>query len=145
MAASSPYNISTINDLASTLSANLLTGLKGRTLPMDAFIAIFANQEAVTGSWQVTIGSTEVVIPNTPATLQATVGVMPILPDDLLILTMGERGDEIIVNYTNGDGAAAREGRVKVFVIPTTALLLVKFAQSQGLSIPAAAALLGST
>ncbi len=99
----------------------------------------------VTFPISVRVGATEIVIPNTPATLQATVGVMPILPDDLLFLTMGERGDEIIINYTNGDGAVAREGRVKVYVIPLTALLILKFAQSQGLSIPAAQALLGAT
>ncbi len=145
MAASSPYNIAIINDLAALGSTNLLQGLKGRTLPMQAFIAAFANQEAVSGSWQVTVGATEVVIPNTPATLQATVGVMPILPDDLLFLTMGERGDEIIVNYSNGDGAVAREGRIKVYVIPIPALLLLKFAQNEGLPLPAAQALLGAT
>lgn len=145
MAASSPYNIATIDDLAVGGSVNLLAGLKGRTLPMEAFVAGFANQEAVTGSWQVTVGATEIVIPNTPATLQATVGVMPILPDNLLFLTMGERGDEIIVNYTNGDGAVAREGRLTVFVVPIPALLLIKFSLNEGLPIPAAASLLGST
>jgi len=142
MAAESPYNIATINDLAANGNANLLTGLKGRTLPLDAWIAAFANQEAVTGSWQATVGSTEVVIPNTPATLQATVGVMPIMPDDLLFLTLGNKGDEIIINYSNGDGAVAREGRITVFVIPIPALLALRFALNNGLSIPAATALL---
>ncbi len=145
MAASSPYNIATINDLAANGNANLLQGLKGRTLPMNAFVIAFANQEAVTGSWQVTIGATEVVIPNTPATLQATVGVMPVIPDDLLFLSMGEGGEEIIVNYSNGDGAAAREGRLSVFVVPIPALLLLKFAANEGLPIPAAQSLLGTT
>lgn len=145
MAASSPYNIATINDLAANGNENLLQGLKGRTLPMEAFVIAFANQEAVTGSWQVTVGATEIVIPNTPATLEAAVGVMPTLPDDMLFLTMGEKGDEIIVNYSNGDGAAAREGRINLFVVPIPALLLLKFAQNEGLPIPAANALLGST
>jgi len=144
MPAATPYNIAIINDLAASASTNLLQGLKGRTLPMDSFIACFANQEAVSGSWQATIGATEVVIPNTPATLQATVGVMPILPDDLLFLTMGDKGDELIVNYTNGDGAVAREGRVKVYVIPIPALLALQFAINSGLSVPAAQAVLGT-
>lgn len=143
MGAGSPYNISTIDDLAALGSVNLLTGLKGRTLPMDSWVVAFANQEAVTGSWQATVGATEVVIPNTPATLQATVGVMPIQPDDLLFLTLGDKGEEVIVNYTNGDGAVAREGRLKLFVIPISAALALQFAISNGLSVPAAAAILG--
>jgi len=144
MAAGTPYNISTIQDLAASGSTNLLQGLKGRTLPMSSWVVAFANQEAVTGSWQATIGATEVVIPNTPATLQATVGVMPIQPDDLLFLSIGDKGEEIIVNYTNGDGAAAREGRLKLFVIPIGTALALKFSISQGLSVPAASALLGN-
>lgn len=144
MAAGSPYNIAGINDLAAGGVVNVLAGLEGRTLPENAMIAIFVNQELVTGSWQCTIGGTQVVIQGTPATVVAGGGLMPILPDDLLVLTAGERGDEIILNYTNGGGAAA-EGRFKVFAIPMPAALLLKFAQAQGLSVPGAAAVLGST
>lgn len=144
MAANTPYNIAGINDLAAGLVINLLSGLEGRTLPENALVAIFANQELVTGSFQCTIGGTQVVIQGTPATVQAVVGTMPVLPDDLLVITAGEKGDEIILNYTNGGGAAA-EGRFKVFVVPTGAAMLLKFAQAQGMSLPGAAAVLAST
>jgi len=144
MAAESPYNIAGINDLAAGLVINLLAGLEGRTLSADSMIAIFVNQELVTGSFQCTIGGAQVVIQGTPATVIAGAGLMPILPDDLLVLTAGQRGDEIILNYTNGGGAAA-EGRFKVFVIPMPAALLLKFAGAQGLSVPGAAAVLGTT
>ncbi len=145
MPAGTPYNISTINDLAAGLSVNLLQGLKGRTLPMDAWVVAFTNQELVSGSFQATIGGTEVVIPNTPSTLQATVGVMPIVPDDLLFLSVGDKGEEVIVNYSNGDGAAAAEGRIKLYVVPIPTALALRFAVNQGLSVPAAMALLGTS
>lgn len=145
MAAQSPYAIRGINDLAASGRTNVIQGEKGRVLPMDAWVSVFVNQEAVSGSWQMTIGGTEVVPPGSPGTLQATVGVMPIIPDDVLIVSMGEKGEEIILQYTNGDGAVAREGRFMVFVVPVPTRVALAFLVEQGLSIPAAAALLGST
>jgi len=145
MAKESPYTIRGINDLAASGRTNVIQGEKGRVLPLQAFVVAVVNQEAVSGSWQMTVGGTEVVPPGSPGTLQATVGVMPIVPDDVLIVTMGDVGEEIILQYSNGDGAAAREGRFMIFVIPITAVLLLRFAQNQGLNVPAAAAILAQT
>jgi len=135
-----PYALRVISDLALSTRANMLLGVEGRVLEQDSLITIFANQEAVSGEFQVTVGSTQALPAASPATLQATVGVMPIIPDDLLVLTAGEEGQEIVINYFNGDGAAAREGRVIVQVVPISAASLIRFLQSIGAAVPPGAA-----
>lgn len=141
--AAEPTVIRAINDLAASGTVNVLAGEQGRVLSEASLVSIFANQEAVTGSWQCSIGAIQVMPQNSPATLQATVGVMPSIRDDLLVLSMGEANDEIILRYTNGDGAAAREGRFIVNIIPVGAKVLLELMNSSGISVPGAAAITG--
>lgn len=141
--AAEPTVIRAINDLAASDTENVLAGEQGRVLTEPSVVSIFANQEAVTGSWQCSIGSKQVLPQNSPATLQATVGVMPSIRDDLLVLSTGDVGDEIILNYTNGDGAAAREGRFVVNIIPVGARVMLQLMQSAGIPVPGGAAVLG--
>jgi len=142
--ASEPKVIRGINDVGATLTVNVLAGETGRTLSEPSMISIFANQEAVTGSWQCNIGVAQILPQNSPATLQATVGVMPSIRDDLLVLSTGDVQDEIFLNYTNGDAAVAREGRFIVNIIPVGAQRLLQFMQSVGVSVPGAQAVMGS-
>lgn len=138
------YSIKLNRDVPLGETENLLAGLEGRTLEEDSVVVLFLNQEAVSGSWQITVGSRQVLQQNAIATLQATVGVMPIIPDDVAILTTGEKGQEIIVNATNGDGAAAREMRLSLFVIPVGERRMLAFLLSEGVSLPAAQAILSA-
>ncbi len=141
--AAEPTVIRGINDLAAGDTENLLSGEQGRVLTEPSVVSIFANQEAVSGSWQCSIGSKQVLPQNSPATLQATVGVMPSLRDDLLVLSLGEGGDEIILNYTNADGAVAREGRFVVNIIPVGARVLLQVMAQSGIPVPGGQAVLG--
>jgi len=138
------YSIKLNRDVPLSTTENLLAGLEGRTLEEDSVVILFLNQEAVTGSWQITVGSRQVLQQNAIATLQATVGVMPIIPDDVAIVTTGEKGQEIIVNATNGDGAVPREMRLSLFVIPVTERRMLAFMLSEGVPLPAAQAILQS-
>ncbi len=135
-----PYTIRVIDDLAANTRVNLLAGVQGRVLAEDSMIMIYANQEAVSGEFQVTIGSDQALPAASPATLQATVGVMPRIPDDLLVPTVGDAGKEIEIIYFNADGAAAREGRIIVNVIPLAIVTVVRALQAQGVQVPAALA-----
>jgi len=138
------YSIKINRDVPLGDTENLLAGLEGRTLEEDSIIAIFLNQEAVSGAWQITIGSRQVLQQNAIATLQATVGVMPIIPDDIAVLTNGEASQEIILNATNGDGASAREMRVSLFVMPVAERDIMAFLLSKGVSIPGIQAIQGA-
>ena len=141
--AGEPTVIRGIDDLAAGDTVNLLAGEQGRVLSEPSVVSIFANQEAIDGSWQCSIGSKQVLPQNSPATLQATVGVTPSVRDDLLVLSTGENGDEILLNYTNGDGAVAREGRFIVNIIPLGARVLLQMMQAAGNQVPGGVAVLG--
>lgn len=133
---SAPMAIRVIADLALSSRANLLAGIQGRVLVEDSLVAIYANQEAVTGEWQVTIGSNQALPAASPATLNATVGVMPIVPDDLLVATTGDKGQEIEIIYFNADLAAAREGRLIVQIVPIAVATMVRALAAAGVPVP---------
>ena len=119
----SPYTISTINDVAATSTENLLGNLKGRVLSAPSRVQIALNTEAVTQRVSVLIGG-ENVLDSARVTLQATVGVMPVLPDDNIINTLGDQGDEIIINATNSTaGALETRAIVRVTELDDAAVL----------------------
>lgn len=142
--AAEPIVIRGIDDAAAGATVNVLAGEQGRVLSEASLVSIFANQEAVDGAWQCSIGAKQILPQNSPATLEATVGVMPSVRDDLLVLSMGEANDEIILNYTNGDGAVAREGRFVVNIIPVGAKMLLQLMAQSGIPVPGAASILGA-
>jgi len=141
--ASEPKVIRGINDLAATLTVNVLAGETGRVLNEPSLVSIFANQELVSGRWQCSIGVNQVLPQNSPATTLATLGAMPSIRDDLLVLSMGEASDEIFLNYTNGDAAAAAEGRFVVNIVPVGAKILIQMMNSSGIPIPGGLAVIG--
>jgi len=111
-----PYTITNITDVAIAGTASLLNGEPGRVLPEASRVRCYANREVVGLLLDSTVGS-ERITSRAPSALQATVGVMPVVPDDLLFDTFGNAGDEIVIIAANSD-AAAREARVLLFVTP---------------------------
>lgn len=112
-----PYTLTAI--IAVPLSDrddDLLDGKRGRTLTEPSLVEIALNAEDVDITMGATVGPTEVLPSGSRVTLQATVGVLPVFPDDVLVQTFGSVGDEIIIGAVNADAAAAREARVVVRV-----------------------------
>jgi len=131
--ADSGYTMAVINDLAAGGSVDLLDGIRGSILPENMVILAYLSQELVDGRFTCTVGSQQ-VLNRTPATVQATVGITPQIPDDLMIVTLGEVGEQIILTYENPD-ASAREGRAIVFALPVDDAILIRgLAGSLGLS-----------
>lgn len=112
-----PYTISVIADVAISATESILRDQRGRTLSEASRIKCYANRETVALFFNSTIGSDEVTS-DAVAAINATDGDGPIVPDDLLFDTFGGAGDEIVIRVRNTDAAAAREGRVLLFIIP---------------------------
>jgi len=120
-----PYTITAINDIPlSDNVTNILQGLRGRTLSERSLVEIALNAEDVDVTVAITVGATEVMPANSRITLQATVGVLPIFPDDIIASTFGKKGDEIIIAGVNADAAAAAELRAVVRVTPISDVAL---------------------
>jgi len=119
-----PYTIPTLTDVAAATITNLLTGLKGRVLSAPSRVQIALNSELVTDRVSVLIGG-ENVLDNGRVTTVAGGGVMPTLPDDNIITTFGNTGDEIIINGSNSAGAAS-EIRAIVRVTEVDDVILAK-------------------
>lgn len=111
-----PRTITNITDVGIGATESLIAGEQGRTLMEPSRVQIYANQENVNVSFTITIGADQVASA-AAASIQATAGVMPIAPDDLLVDSFGDRGDEIVIRAQNTD-AAASEARVRVLVTP---------------------------
>ena len=119
-----PITVTNITDVGINATASLLAGEAGRVLPEPSLVKIYANQENVNVSFTVSIGG-RLVADDAPAAIQATVGQMPIIPDNILVNTLGVDGDEIVIRARNVD-AAASEARVIVFITPIDDAALIK-------------------
>ena len=127
-----PYTIPSIVDVALSSTVNLIEGLTGRVLDAPSRVVIFANRETVDISYTINIGA-EVAMLRGVSAVNTTAGDAPSTQDDLIIDTFGEMGDEIIIDATNADAAAAREARVLVFVSPVTDMALAEGMRKLGL------------
>jgi len=108
----SPYTLVAISDIPATDNVeDLFVGKRGRRLTDAALVEIAINGEDVDLTAGATVGTTEILSAGSRITLQATVGILPIFPDDVLISTFGNSGDEIIVSGVNADAAVAAELR----------------------------------
>lgn len=112
-----PYTIDSIIDVPLSSTESLLAALRGRTLPEASRIKCYANRETVDISFNSTVGIEEITS-DASAAINTVDGDGPIIPDDLLFDTFGLAGDEIVIRARNADGAAAREARVRLFIIP---------------------------
>jgi len=127
----SPYTIAPLVDVGIGATTNIMDGETGRTLVAPAQIQIALNRENVNVLYNVFIGSERVLV-NGRTAVQAALGVMPILPDDNLITSFGQAGDEIVINAQNND-AVASEARAIVRVPEVDDVILQRaFAMAQG-------------
>lgn len=129
-----PYTITAISDIAlSDADDDLLDGKRGRTLTEPSLVEIAYNAEDVDITMGTTIGATDVLSAGSRVTLQATVGVLPSLRDDVLVRSFGLGTNEIIISARNADAAAAREARAIARVTAVEDVDLMKVvAQSAG-------------
>lgn len=108
--AGEPYSLGDRFDLDPAAAGfNVLNGIQGNTLKEDSLITLFGNRESVDVQLQFLVGSTEVYRLG-PASINATVGDMPIIPDDFLVQTLGVQGDELFLLGSNVNVAAQELG-----------------------------------
>lgn len=120
-----PVTFTAINDIALSSSVNnIVANIPGSVLAERSLVLIALNAEDVDVRAQVSIGGAQ-VLPESSVTLQATVGTLPIIPDDQIVASFGEAGEEITIRGTNLDGAAARELRAVVNTFPVSDLMLL--------------------
>lgn len=101
-----------------TFRADLAIGASGVDVLQDfaqaqlkeaAVVQIFLNRESVDVQAQVKVGDVE-VMPLGPMAINATVGDVPLTPDDLILQTIGNAGDHIQILGTNVNAAAQEIG-----------------------------------
>lgn len=126
-----PLTVTNITDVGIAATASLLAGEAGRVLEEPALVKIYANQENANVSYTITIGGRQVAS-DLPAAIQATIGQMPIVPDNLIVNSLGMGGDEIVIRARNAD-AAASEARVMVLITPIDDAALIQAQESLAL------------
>ncbi len=121
-----PVSFTVVNDipLSSTI-VDIAANIPGADIKEPSLVLIALNGETVDIRAQVSIGAAQ-VLPESRVTVQATVGVLPITPDDILVATLGNGGDAITIKGTNLDAAAAREIRAKVMVFPMSDIMALQ-------------------
>ncbi len=115
-----PYSMDRVRDIPLSSQESLLADKRGRVLPEDSRVKIYANRETVDVTFTVTVGSTEVLAAGAGAAINAAAGDVPSTRDDLIADTFGFEGEEVLILANNADAAAAREARVIVFVTPVS-------------------------
>jgi len=118
-----PVSFTVVRDIPlSDTVVDIAANIPGADLSEPSLVLISINGETVDIRAQVSIGATQ-VLPESRVTVQATVGVLPVTPDDILVASFGKGGDSITIKGTNLDAAAAREIRAKVQVFPMSDIL----------------------
>lgn len=126
MAANRPTSFIQIFDIpAADTEPNIFVQIPEARITEASFVQFSLNREAVTVLITVKVGSDE-VLPSSPVTLEATVGVLPSIRDDTIIETFAQAGDIISIAASNSDGAAAREIRAIVRVTAINDMDLVQ-------------------
>lgn len=120
-----PVALTEVTDIPLSDSiVDVIANIPGAVLAEKSMVQIAINGETVDVRAQVSIGGQQ-VLPESRVTVQATVGVLPITPDDILVTSFGNANNQITVKGTNLDGAAAREIRIKVQTFPTSDIMLM--------------------
>lgn len=113
-----PVAFTVVRDIdAADTVVDIAANIPGADISEPSLILIALNGETVDIRAQVSIGGAQ-VLPESRVTVQATVGVLPVTPDDVLITTLGNAGESITIKGTNLDVAASRELRAKVEIFP---------------------------
>jgi len=113
-----PYTITVVNDipLASTVQ-NLVEGRSGRVLDEPSLVLVYATRETVDVTMGWILGREEVLPAGSVVNISTVIGSLPSRQDDLVAKTLGDTGNEIIIQGVNADGAAARELRLLIDVV----------------------------
>ncbi len=123
-----PYTLGNRLDLAiGAASFNVLNGVQGNKLTEDSLVTAYFNRESVDVTMQFLIGNREAYAQG-PAAINATIGDMPIIPDDFIVKTLGKAQDEMFLNGTNVNAAAQEIG----FLIQVIALKDLGFVPTLG-------------
>lgn len=113
-----PVAFTVVRDIPlSDTVVDIAANIPGADISEPSLVLIALNGETPDIRAQVSIGGAQ-VLPESRVTVQATAGLLPITPDDVLIATLGNGGESITIKGTNLDAAAAREIRAKVEVFP---------------------------
>jgi len=120
-----PVAFTAVNDipLADTV-VDIVANVPGAILAEKSLVQIALNGETTDIRGQISIGGQQ-VLPESRVSVQATVGVLPVTPDDIIVTSFGDAGNQITIKGTNLDGAAAREIRAKVQTFPTSDIFLM--------------------
>jgi len=133
-----PVGFTVVNDIPLSDSVvDIALGFPGAILAEDSLVIIALNGETPDIRAQISVGGNQ-VFPEGNVTVQATGGVLPATPDDVVIATFGKAGNAITIRGTNLDAAAARELRAKVQTFPTSDIMLLAQAL-RTLGVPIAA------
>lgn len=114
-----PVALTAVEDipLSSTI-VDVIANIPGSVLAEQSLVQIQANGETSDIRAQISVGGQQ-VLPESRVTVQATVGILPVTPDDTIITTFGKGNEQVTIKGTNLDGAAARELRIKLQTFPT--------------------------
>lgn len=113
-----PVAFTVVNDIPlSSTVVDIAANIPGADISEPSLVLIALNGETSDIRAQVSIGGAQ-VLPESRVTVQATAGVLPLTPDDVLIATLGNQGESVTIKGTNLDAAAARELRAKVLIFP---------------------------
>ncbi len=103
---------------------DIIIAVPGSVVSEPSLVQVALNGETADVTAQVSIGGAQ-VLPQSNVTVQATAGVLPVTPDDILVTSFGNSSERITIRGTNVDAAAARELRAKVTVFPTSDIAIV--------------------
>jgi len=119
-----PYTIIVVNDVTIGGTDSIINGESGRTLVAPSRVQIFLNRESVDVTFTITLGGARILLDGA-ARINATVGDIPVLPDDGIADTFGGAGDELVILASNVN-AALQEARaiIRVTEIDDNALAM---------------------
>ncbi len=133
-----PVALTAVNDIPLSSSVDdIIANVPGSVLAEESLVIIALNGETVDVRAQISIGGAQ-ILPESRVTVQATVGILPITPDDVVVASFGKKGEAITIRGTNLDAVAARELRAKVQTFPVSDIELLAQAL-RGVGIPVSA------
>ena len=133
-----PEAFSEVVDIAlASVVQNIVADIPGSQVSEDSLVQIALNGETTDVQAQISIGGAQ-VFPQGNVTVQATAGVLPITPDDIVVTTLAKANEQITIKGTNLDAVAARELRTKVQIFGVKDITILSQAL-RGVGIPVAA------
>jgi len=133
-----PVSFTVVEDIPlSDTIVDIAANIPGSDISEPSLVLIALNGESTDIRAQISIGTAQ-VLPESRVTVQATVGVLPVTPDDIIIATLGNQGESITIKGTNLDAAAARELRAKVQIFPMDDInaIMLLMQQLRGVGVP---------